>query len=156
MRGMRIRFYANGGKPAANVVKRELTALADSIGLKVIVKGEPDAIVALGGDGTMLRAVHEFPGVPLLGLNLGGLGYLSSVGEKEFVKALKMLANDRYSVSERTMLEVRHGDSAAIALNEIAILTGMTGHAAVMDVESLGRAVTRYMADGLVVATSNG
>ena len=153
---MKIKFYANGGKPKAKAAKKTLTAEAKALGLEVTASGKPDVIISLGGDGTMLRAVHEFPDVPILGLNLGGLGYLSSVGEREFIKALRMLAKDRYSVSERTMLEVRHGYSAAIALNEIAILTGMTGHAAVMDVESLGRAVTRYMADGLVVATPTG
>ncbi len=153
---MKVRFYANGGKPQATAAKKRLSAEAKALGLVVTATGRPDVLIALGGDGTMLRAVHEFPGVPLLGLNLGGLGYLSSVGEGAFSKALKMLAKNRYSVSERTMLEVRHGMASAVALNEIAILNGMTGHAAVLEVESGGRAVTRYLADGLVVATPTG
>lgn len=153
---MKIRFYVNGGKPQAKAARKTLATEAKALGLTVVASGCPDVIVALGGDGTMLRAVHEFPGVPLLGLNLGGLGYLASVGEREFTRALRMLAKGRYSVSDRTMLEVARGDAAALALNEIAVLNGMSGHAAVLDVESGGRAVTRYMADGLVVATPTG
>lgn len=153
---MKIRFYVNGGKPQAKAARKTLAAEAKRLGLSVITTGAADVVIALGGDGTMLRAVHELPDQPLLGLNLGGLGYLSSVGESEFAKALHMLAQGRYSVSERAMLEVRRGESIATALNEIAVLNGMTGHAAVLDVESAGRAVTRYMADGLVIATPTG
>lgn len=152
---MKIRFHANGGKPKAVAAKRKLAAEARSCGLSVTA-GAADVIVVLGGDGTMLRAVHEYPGTPVLGLNLGGLGYLSSVGGCDFAKAFRMLAQGDYSVSERTMLEVRRGRRSAVALNEIAILNGVGGHVAVMDVESDGRAVTRYIADGLVVATPTG
>ncbi len=154
---MKLKFYANSTKAEATHAKKTLAAAARALGLTVVRTGRPDVIVALGGDGTMLRAVHEFPGVPLLGLNLGGLGYLASVGEGAFTDALKMLAERRFTVSERTMLAVRGpSGETALALNEVAVLNGMTGHAAVLDVESGGRAVTRYFADGLVVATPTG
>lgn len=156
---MKIRFYVNSSKPNARAAKRPLAAEAKRLGLTVTT-GAADVLVALGGDGTMLRAVHEFPGMPVLGLNLGGLGYLSSVGVGEFEKALRMLARGRYGIHERTMLEVvkRDGTSAqrAVSLNDVVVMHEMSGHVAAMDVESDGRAVTRYVADGLVIATPTG
>ena len=153
---MTVAFYANGTKAGARESKRELAKVAVGLGMNVSSPSRADVVVVLGGEGTMLRAAHEFPGIPLLGLNLGGLGYLASVGERAFVKALRMLARGRYSVSERTMLVVSGGGKYAVALNEIAFRGGLSGRAAVLDVESDGRAVTRYMADGLVVASPTG
>ncbi len=153
---MTVAFYANARKPHAREASRTLSATASSHGLKVVAPSRADLIVALGGDGTMLRAVHAFPGVPLLGFNLGGLGYLASVGERAFSKAVRMLAKGRFTVSDRAMLEVSGGGKSALALNEIAFRAGLSGHAAVLDVESDGRAVTRYLSDGLVIATPTG
>lgn len=155
---MKVGFYANGTKPSARAAKRNLAALASDLGLAVVPPSRAEVVAVLGGDGTMLRAVHEFPGRPLLGLNLGGLGYLASVGGGSFAKALGALAKGRWSVSERALVEVRkpsHGPSF-LALNEIAVRAGVSGHAAVLDVESDGNAVTRFLADGLVIATPTG
>ncbi len=156
---MKIRFYVNSRKPGARAAKKPLAAEARRLGLAV-TNGAADVLIALGGDGTILRAVHEFPGVPVLGLNLGGLGYLSSVEEKDFSRALKMLADGRFTVHERTMLEIvkRDGKSheRALALNEVMVMHEMSGRAVVLDVASDGRAVTRYLADGLAVATPTG
>lgn len=151
-----ISFFANSSKAAAREAKARLKEMAAGLGLKAAPAASADVIIVLGGDGTMLRAVHEFPGKALLGLNLGGLGYLASVGERAFRKALEKLVKGRYSVSERSMIEVSSLGKTATALNEIAFRGGLSGHAAVLDVESDGRAVTRYLADGLLIATPTG
>lgn len=154
---MRIAFHVNDAKPRAKAARSGLAALARRSGLKVASRAaSADVVVALGGDGTILHAVHAVPGVPVLGFNLGGLGYLASVGEEDFGKALGMLAAGRFKVSERSMLEVRKGRRRALALNDVVIVREMTGHAAILDVEADGRRATRYMADGLVVATPTG
>ena len=144
---MKVKFYINAEKPAARAAAKELTARAVALGLAVTARGRSDAVVALGGDGTILRAVHDCAGVPVLGFNLGGLGYLASVGRADFETALGMLAAGRFTVSERTMLEVRKAGARRREL---------TGHAAVLDLEVDGRPATRYMADGLVLATPTG
>jgi len=149
---MKVRFYANEAKPAARAAARRLAAVAAKAGLSPVDRGGFDAVVVLGGDGTMLRAVRKFPDAPLLGLNLGGLGYLASVGERDFAKALSMLAKGRFRVSERTLLRVGGFD----ALNDVVVMREMTGHAAVLDLAVDGKSATRYMADGLVVATPTG
>jgi len=149
---MTVRFYANASKSAARAAAKSLASDARRAGLSVTAHGACDAVVALGGDGTILRAVRRFPDVPVLGFNLGSLGYLASVGEGEFRRALAMLASGRFSVSERTMLEA----DGYTALNDIVVVREMTGHAAVIDLAANGSSATRYMADGIVVATPTG
>ena len=135
-RDMTVRFYANASKSAARAASKRLDAEARRAGLAVSVRGACDAVIALGGDGTILRAVRRFPDVPVLGFNLGSLGYLASVGEGDFTRALAMLASGRFTVSERTMLDA----DGFSALNDAAN----------------GSSATRYMADGIVIATPTG
>ena len=104
----RVAFHVNRDKPGAEAVRARLAAFAQSVGLEVIkgFKGLKDtsgldglAVVVLGGDGTMLSAVHRYPGVPLLGLNLGSLGYLAAVEEPRFEDAVRTV---RRTVSRTT------------------------------------------------------
>ena len=150
---MKIRFYANREKPLAEETRQRLDADVSALQLKVVADGSEDVVIVLGGDGTFLRAVHEFPDTPVLGLNLGGLGYLSSVGERDFTFALMKLASGRYQISERRMIEV---DGKFAALNDIVITREMSGHSTRLDLEADGRRVTSYMADGLIFATPTG
>lgn len=159
-----IHLYVNNRKPQAKVVRDVLTQLAADYSLKMVDAASADVILALGGDGTMLRAVHEFPGVPVLGFNLGGLGYLASVGENDFSRAVAMLARGEFRVAERSMLEVRKMHSSAgggcrrqiTALNDVVVMREMSGHAAMLDLSVDGKCPTRYLADGIVVATPTG
>ena len=169
---MKIAFYINDSKPGAKAAAEKLSSRAASLGLEVadlcpsslIPHPTSFILVALGGDGTILRCVHERPGVPVLGFNLGGLGYLSSVEKKDFDQALALLAGGRYRIAERTMLslslraEGRTSGSVAApqALNDIVITREMTGHAAMIDLSVDGHRATRYLADGLVIATPTG
>lgn len=148
---MKIKFYANEKNARARRAKGALTRLARRLGL-VVTAARAEVVIALGGDGTILRAVHAFPETPVLGFNLGGLGYLASVEQHDFENALKRLAKGQFRVSARTLLQVgRHR-----ALNDVVVMREQTGHAAVLDVAVDGRAATRYMADGLIVATPTG
>ncbi len=150
---MTIRFQVNETKLRAKEIRAALAAKAAALGLAVVADGAADAVVVLGGDGTLLRAVHEYPEVPLLGLNLGGLGYLASVEEKDFAAAMAALASGRYAISERRMIEA--GGKFA-ALNDIVITREMSGHSTRLDLLADGKLVTRYMADGLIFATPTG
>ena len=149
---MKVRFYVNQEKPLAEETRRRLDEDVAALGLKV-VEEDSDAVIVLGGDGTFLRAVHEFPDTPLLGLNFGGLGYLASVGERDFAFALAKLATGRYRISERRMIEV---NGRFAALNDIVITREMSGHSTRLDLAADGRRVTSYMADGLIFATPTG
>lgn len=147
----RITFYANSTKSAAMSARKHLAEVAQACGLELDDQ-KPEAVVVLGGDGTMLSAVHRFPGVPLLGLNLGSLGYLAAVEKPRFEDALHALANGAFTLSRRTALSV----NGAKALNDVVVSKGVSGHAAVIELHVDGSLATRFFADGLVIATPTG
>ena len=82
MSAKKISFAVNESKPGAVEAEQELRAAAGAAGLTVVEPAEADVIVALGGDGTILHAARKFHGHALLGLNLGGLGFLASVEKR--------------------------------------------------------------------------
>ena len=139
-------FFSNTHKPRAEAIRARLEQAAAGLALKERL------VIALGGDGTLLRAVHEFPDLPVLGFNLGGLGYLSAVGERDFDAALAALAEGRYTISERSLLEV----NGRTALNDVVFSRELSGHSALLELKADGREVTTYMADGLIFATPTG
>ena len=160
MKARRIHFHVNGLKPTAKAAHRALAALLPEFGLSLAKKGcDADVVVALGGDGTILRAARLHPDKPVVGFNLGGLGYLASVERRDFRNALGMLAEGRFKMSKRSMLEVRKAgdpERRAVALNDIVLMRELSGHAAVLDLAVDGHSAARYFADGLVFATPTG
>lgn len=155
----RITFYANSTKPAAAGARQRLEEIARGLGMEVIepqsgvaTEVSPEVVVVLGGDGTMLSAVHQFPGIPLLGLNLGSLGYLAAVERPRFEAALQALAKGDYAISSRTALSV----NGVKALNDVVVSKGVSGHAAVIELLVDGALATCFFADGLVIATPTG
>lgn len=156
---MLLHFHTNEMNERAVAAKGQLMEVARECGFTVSEVGDGcDFVIALGGDGTILRAVRHHPGIPVLGLNLGSLGYLATVAENDFADAFRALAAGDYKVAERTMLAVTKPATGegAIALNEIVVMREMTGHAASIDLSADSRSVTRYSADGLVIATPTG
>jgi len=148
-----LAFHVNESKPSAPAVRERLAALARRMGMAVVdAVARPEAVVVLGGDGTMLSAVHRFPGVPLLGLNLGSLGYLAAVEESQFDEAIRALSENRFRLSRRTALAVRGVD----ALNDVVVSRGVSGHAVRLDFAVDGEHLTRFVADGLIIATPTG
>jgi NAD+ kinase len=121
-----------------------------------------DVAVSLGGDGTMLRTVDLVAdeGVPVIGVNLGTLGYLTEVDPASALVALKRFLAGSYSISERMRLAV-HVDAAASsetwpALNEAVLSKTPTGQIVDVEVAIDGEVFTTYHADGLIVATPTG
>jgi NAD+ kinase len=122
-----------------------------------------DVVVSLGGDGTMLRAVdlaYE-AGVPVLGVNVGQMGYLTEVEPADFDTALDRLVAGDYQVAERMVLEITvESEGAAqgrwFALNEAVLEKVHTGRLARLEVDINGTFFTTYAADGVIVATPTG
>jgi NAD+ kinase len=124
-----------------------------------------DVAVSLGGDGTMLRTLDLVgpTGVPVLGVNVGQLGYLTEVDPEHTRDALARILAGSYAIEERMLLEV-HVDVAAewdgpvevTAFNEAVIEKTPIGHTVRLGVEVDGEFFTTYAADGLIVATPTG
>lgn len=122
-----------------------------------------DLVLSFGGDGTMLRAVDLVvaAGVPVLGVNVGQMGYLTEVEPAALDDAFERLAAGDFTVAERMVLEVTVTSSGAVAgkrwaLNEAVLEKPMPGRLARLDVAINGAFFTSYAADGVIVATPTG
>ncbi|MEX1296376.1 MAG: NAD(+)/NADH kinase [Candidatus Limnocylindrales bacterium] len=124
-----------------------------------------EAIVVLGGDGTFLRAAHVVAdvGVPLVGVNLGKVGFLSKVENHALEDLLGQLQAGDYELEPRLMLQVRVHDAAGnevgephVALNEAAVVRGGRVQVMRLQVDVGDSRMATYTSDGVVVASPTG
>lgn len=120
-------------------------------------------ILVIGGDGTILAAVRMLVGsnIPLLGINLGTLGFLADVNLADLSKTLDLLLQDQYQVENRIMLTAevyKQGEKAAtyIALNDFNINRFGASRVIGLKVGINGSVIDRYRADGVIVCTPTG
>jgi NAD+ kinase len=141
---------ASGELSISGYTKAEIASLAE-------------VVIVLGGDGTMLgvsRLVAD-KGIPILGVNLGTMGFITEINRDEIYQAVEAMLSDTCLVEERLMLcarIVRDGDPIAeyTVLNDVVINKGAL--ARIIDLETLinGVYVTTYRADGLIISTPTG
>ena len=121
-----------------------------------------DLLVVFGGDGTMLRVAREIAGsrTPILGVNIGGLGFLTAVPSANLPQALKCVWNGLFKFESRVLIQAtgRSGGQpvAQTALNDIVIGRGMTPRLIELDVSIDGEPLTRYRCDGLIISSPTG
>ena len=128
-----------------------------------VMAGDCDLLIALGGDGTMLRAGHLCGplGVPILGINLGRFGFLMEVRHKRWLEVLpKLLAGD-YWIERRMMLSAQQwrGNAALGSwevVNEVVVSRGVFVRPVHLVASVDGRFLTTYVADGLIASTPTG
>jgi len=149
------------------VLEKETAGLAPGASVasasKSDLPGQVDALIVLGGDGTLLsmaRAVGDL-GVPLLGINLGGLGFLTATTLDELLPAMEALLAGAMAVEERMMLSarlVRGGQPVGeyVALNDVVITKSAMSRIIDLAVSVDGRHATAYRADGLIISTPTG
>ena len=159
-------------------VLQSLQRLAPSLGLRLAIEGELhdlapgcdrfddaktlDALLTLGGDGTMLRGARVLAGhqIPVLGVNLGKLGFLTTCGREELEPALRAFAAGEFRAEARMTLEAVAGEGNDrrrwTALNDIVIHKGGFARVVRLRVSANGDTIAAYAADGLVVATPTG
>jgi len=123
---------------------------------------EVDAILVFGGDGTMLRVARVVAGhdVAILGVNVGHLGFLTSVAPAALEETLGLLGQGRFSLDERALLEARVQRSAHVsvetALNDLVLSRGAASRLIELEVAVNDEIVTRYRCDGLIVSSPTG
>jgi NAD+ kinase len=121
-----------------------------------------DLLLVFGGDGTMLRVAREIAGsrTPILGINIGGLGFLTAVPSPELAPALKRVWNGEFSFQSRLLLQATgRGNGRLVeqnALNDVVISRGIASRLIELDVHVDGGALTRYRCDGLIVSSATG
>jgi NAD+ kinase len=124
-----------------------------------------DVVFVLGGDGTFLRAIRAVAevDVPIMGINLGKVGFLSKAAANELETALERVVAGEYRIDERMALEGRilRGDRPIdpdrhVALNDIVVARGSLARVCRFDVSIDGTHLATFLADGLVVASPTG
>lgn len=128
-----------------------------------VKQGEFDMLIAVGGDGSVLRAGHLCApsNVPILGVNLGRLGFLIQIDRREWREYFERLFNGEAWIENRMMLQAEHiraGEKVggSIALNEVVVGRGQNLRPVRLTAFVDGRQLTSYVADGLIAATATG
>lgn len=149
------------------ILEKETAGLCPDRAISVVLKpelpGHVDLLLVLGGDGTLLsmaRLVGDL-GVPILGVNLGGLGFLTALTVEELFPALEACLRGEMVIDERMMLAaavVRQGERLTeyVALNDVVITKSAMSRIINLEVAVDGKLATAYRADGLIVSTPTG
>ena len=177
---MKAGILARADKPQAAELARDLAAALAGRGVEVVMEKRTaelaggdgveedglsacDLLIVLGGDGTILRALHHFRGVvpPVLGINVGSLGFLTGVSGEEWPQAVESIAAGNFKLSTRTLLRVEllRADGPMetfTGLNDAVVSRGHHSQLIKVEVRIDGEELSVYHADGLIVATPTG
>lgn len=162
----RIGLIAAQNKPEALLLADEIERWLGQRGCDVISEesllagiATPSVLVTLGGDGLIMRMAHEFPDIPILGINLGKIGFLAMIEREDWELALTQLIACHYTVQEGPTLAaslVRAGRlvSEEWAINDVVIRAGMQMIEVQLYIDR--QFVNAYPGDGMIVATPQG
>lgn len=167
----RVVITSTRHKPEAHPLAREVGALFRAAGAEVVFDlsgdavlavdaGATDLIVSVGGDGTLLAAARRAVGtsVPVLGVNLGKLGFLAEFDAEDAVAYASGALRPDWPVHEKMMIQVRRDGETAVrhALNDVMLSQGVMTRLVGVRMRVDGAYATEYRADGLVVSTPVG
>ena len=166
----RLAFVVNSEKPGAPELAQELMDIARLAGAKKVkLSGDLqlprgyfkgcDACCVIGGDGTLLGAVRGATreGIPIIGVNQGGLGFLTTFSADEARAQFAALLGGDYRIARRTLLECKTGARGRdIALNDVVIKNETNSRLVRLEVFANGRLVTDYYCDGVIFSTPTG
>jgi NAD+ kinase len=132
-------------------------AVASETGAEV-TEDDPELVVVLGGDGTMLRAFHEnlARGVPVIGVNFGRFGFLASMQPAELETGLRRVFSGDYAVIELPTLEFSHAGGRSVAVNDVVAATSEVGRVSELEWAIGGEPLGTVLADGIIHATPSG
>lgn len=178
---MNLGVIVNVQRPQAEITLAVITEWADSHGwpigkcVRIDVDADPgsvvippgtftsetDLVLSLGGDGTMLNSVRTVAHlrIPVLGINLGTLGFLTVVPPEECIEALERIKDQDYRIEDRLMLEVCDADGCEEkwqAVNDIVLIKAGIARMVHFTVSHNGEPVTTLAGDGIIVATPTG
>jgi NAD+ kinase len=146
-----------------DTVTSQFCSDADVVDAKDLAVKRPDFVIVLGGDGTLLATarIAATADIPILGINLGSLGFLTEVKQDEIQKALEAIDAGHCELNSRSMLhcQLRRADKCIAnydALNDVVISQSALARITDFDVHVNGVFVSNYKADGVIVSTPTG
>jgi NAD+ kinase len=163
--------HGKAGQIGAGIAR--LQAVANEHGVELVLSpdeaekhgvdgsGDPatvDLAVVLGGDGTVLRALARFlgTGVPVIGVNFGRVGFLSSMGRRELESGLGRVFQGEYEVVELPTLELEHPDGRTVAVNDVVVTSAALGRMIELELAVGGEELGRQPCDGIICSTPSG
>ncbi len=176
-------IVANSSKPSARGLVQKAVRLVEQSGRKAIcdtqsaelakldidtapdvvsLTKQADLLLVFGGDGTMLRVAREMHGAatPLLGINVGGLGFLTDVNSSRLEEALRQVWNGRFRLEDRALLEATGVTGSrpihVCALNDVVIGRAIVSRLIALEVMVDQEVLTQYRCDGLIVSSPTG
>lgn len=165
----RLAFVVNAQKSGAPELAADLVALAAAAGVAVsIIDTYPvpsgflagqDACCVIGGDGTLLGVAAEAAraGVPIIGVNRGSLGFLTTFSADDIRECFPILLAGDFQITHRALLACATGDGTCdLALNDVLIKAKVNNRLVGLEVTADGELVTDYDCDGLIFATPTG
>jgi NAD+ kinase len=165
----RVGLIGNPEKISCAEVLRRATRLVKRAGREVMTStntaalaSEVDLLLVFGGDGTMLQVARDIAGsnTPMLGINIGSLGFLTAVPSNELPRALNRIWKGEFKYESRALIEVNgrcNGKQIAeTALNDIVVSRGALSRLIDLDVSVNAELITHYRCDGLIVSSPTG
>jgi len=154
---MKVRICLNLDKPKSRTNLRCINRILKARRIKVVGCGE-DMVLAFGGDGSILKAVRSVTPrkTPVLGINTGGLGFLTDIGIDELDRVVRHLVQGKYTIENRMMLECNIGPRRFYALNDFVVTTNVPGRSIELLTSIDGEYLCRFISDGIIVATPTG
>ena len=138
----------------------ELASVVPGQAVSTLTGAQIDVLISLGGDGTLLRGARLAceRGVPVLGVNLGHVGFLASADQDTATEMLRRVVRGEFTVESRLALKIHIGDSVQefLAVNDMVLHKGGIARVIRMSVAVDGVEVGTYSADGIIVATPTG
>ncbi len=168
MKLQKILVVANLAKPQIESALERLRQWAIAQGITVLVRAgidtspllekDFDLVVTLGGDGTFLKGARTATelDLPIMGINLGSLGFLTSVSIDDLETALDRVLNDRFSLETRMRVEASVGSLSCTALNEIGFIHPEISRRTEVELFLGERSLGSYPGDGVLIATPTG
>jgi NAD+ kinase len=156
----RVAVVSHGKPELVEDALARLESLAAGSNVQIVEDGAayPDLVVVLGGDGTMLRALqrHLTTGVPVLGVNFGRVGFLTSMNGPELEAGLARVFAGDYAVLELATLDVEAGGKQAVAVNDVVVASAVLGRMVELDWQIGEEALGKVACDGVICATPTG
>jgi NAD+ kinase len=141
------------------VTKEEAAKEIGALPLSSVDADKIDFIISLGGDGTILRILHRYPNIhaPLLGVNLGGLGFMADISNSDIHPSLEDLIDGSYNIQKRLKLEgEKVGGESHFAINDIVIHRARNPSLIDLAIHVDGHYLNTFSADGIIIATPGG
>ena len=117
-----------------------------------------DIVVVFGGDGTLLNAARKYLNydIPILGINMGNVGFLTDINTDNFEKTIKEVLNGNYKIEERNLVSAKFGNNHLYGLNEVVIHSGAYAQLMRYRLNVNDKVVYEQRSDGLIIATPTG